>query len=118
MATREEEVLQEPTLPRVRAYTWRSPLLRRGLAMLACSVVDTDDPILGMPGSLQGLIVQTGFVLLVTGMLLVACARSRCRVKDSLRRISRPWAAASIAVLTLAARTQQEAWFGLTERLL
>jgi len=205
MATR-EEVLQEPTLPRVRASTWRAPLLRRGLAvasiaasaacastvvahtlqradlsavrdpisayahgaygylqvgvflaiglasialalalwllpspssghgwshttacisiglwgvaMLACSVVDTDDPILGVPGNLHDLIVQTGFVLLVTGMLLVACARSRCRVKDSLRRISRPWAAASIAVLTLAARAQQEAWFGLTERLL
>ncbi len=89
-----------------------------GVAMLACSVVDTDDPILGMPGNLHDLIVQTGFVLLVAGMLLVACARSRCRAKDALRRISRPWAAASIAVLTLAARAQQEVWFGLAERLL
>jgi hypothetical protein len=89
-----------------------------GVAMVACSVVDTDAPILGALGNLHDLIVRAGFVLLVAGILLVACVRSRCRVKDSLQRISRPWAAASIAVLTLAAGAQQEAWFGLAERLL
>jgi hypothetical protein len=89
-----------------------------GMAMSACSVVDTDTLTLGTLGNLHDLIVQAGFVLLVAGILLVACTRSRCRVKDSLQRISRPWAAASIAVLTLAARAQQETWFGLAERLL
>ncbi len=89
-----------------------------GVAMLACSVVDTDALILGTLGNLHDRIVQAGFVVLVAGMLLVACARSGCRVKGSLQRISRPWAAASIAVLTLAARAQHEAWFGLAERLL
>jgi hypothetical protein len=89
-----------------------------GVAMLACSVVDTDNPILGRPGDLHDLIVRTGFLLLIAGMLLVAGTRSRCRVKESLQRISRPWAAASIVVLTLAAWAQQEAWFGLAERLL
>jgi hypothetical protein len=89
-----------------------------GVAMVACSVVDTDALILGTLGNLHDLIVRAGFVLLVAGILLVACARSPCRVKVSLQRISRPWAAASIAVLTLAARAQQEAWFGLAERLL
>ena len=206
MATREEEVRQEPTLRLVHAHTWRASLLRRGLAvasiaasvfcastvmahtllradlsavrdpmsayahgaygylqagvflaiglasialalalwllpssgsghgwshtmacisiglwgvaMLACSVVDTDALILGTLGNLHDLIVQAGFVLLVAGILLVACARSRCQVKNALQRISRPWAAASIAVLTLASWAQQETWFGLAERLL
>ena len=47
-----------------------------GAAMLACSVVDTDDRILGVPGSLHDLIVQTGFVLLITGMLLPVPGRA------------------------------------------
>jgi Protein of unknown function (DUF998) len=89
-----------------------------GLAMLACSVVDTDALILSTLGNLHDLIVKSGFVLLVAGILLVACARSRCRIKHALQHISRPWAAASIAVLTLAAVAQHEAWFGLAERLL
>jgi len=89
-----------------------------GVAMSACSVVDDRHPHPGTLGNLHDLTVQAGFVLVVAGILLVACPRSRCQVKDSLQRISRPWAAASIAVLTLAARAQQETWFGLAERLL
>jgi hypothetical protein len=50
--------------------------------------------------------------------MLLASVTSRCSISQSLKRISRPWAVASVAILTLTALGQQEAWFGLAERLL